>query len=921
MRPLKLVMSAFGPYAKRAELDLAQLGDSGLYLITGDTGAGKTTIFDAITFALYGEASGQVRESGMFRSKYAAPETPTLVELTFQYQGKEYYIKRNPEYERPKLRGDGVTREAAAAEFHTPDGKVFTKLKEVNEAVIQTLGVDRSQFCQIAMIAQGDFQKLLLASTPERKEIFQKIFHTQKFQVLQERLKADAAALKRQYDVDHASIQQYINGILCDEGDDLYPQIISAQTGNLPSEQVLELLQRLIQQDSALIQTFQDEENELNKAIGDVTTVLAKAEGWERSRQEVRTSKLILEQEQTALNSYRTQLGDTQLRQQDAEKLAEQISSIDAALPDYETREQIQHRLEHTAKQLHRAQQTSDLLNQQLDQLAQTILAAKEEQNALSGAGEQKVVLEVERDSILTDQSKLHELGRRLNDLAQTANQLHHAQRQYRGLYAEAQQLREHYEQLHRAYLDAQAGILAETLVDHSPCPVCGSTVHPSPARKPQTAPTKANLDRAKAETERADKAAEAASTKAGTLKGSLDEKRAAVSRSAQELNLSLAIEQLPEAINGRLADIGKKLQVLQRAISEAGSKAQRWKELDQALPTYESKRVQMEQERGIQQSISSAAQAEQDALKGQLTALTAKLTYGNRTEAMHARATLEGQRREILAQLEQAQKNYNECDKRITALKAKIQSCQSQLEGAVELDVDSQRVVKTNLEAERTSLSRRQKDVHNRLVTNQTVLRHMEDKLAQVSAVENQWRWLKALSDTANGTLEKKGRIMLEAYVQMAYFDRIIELANLRLMVMSDGQYELIRRREPANNRSQSGLDLDVLDHYNGTQRSIKTLSGGESFKASLSLALGLSDLIQSTAGGVRLDTMFVDEGFGSLDDDSKEQAIKALVDLADGHRLVGIISHVNELKERIDKQIRVTKNRDGGSTASICV
>lgn len=921
MRPLKLVMSAFGPYAKRTELDLAQLGDSGLYLITGDTGAGKTTIFDAITFALYGEASGQVRESGMFRSKYAAPETPTLVELTFQYRGKEYYIKRNPEYERPKLRGDGVTREAAAAEFYTPDGKIFTKLKEVNEAVVQTLGVDRSQFCQIAMIAQGDFQKLLLASTPERKEIFQKIFHTQKFQILQERLKEDAAALKRQYDVDHASIQQYINGIFCDEEDDLYPQIVSAQAANLPSEQVLELLQRLIQQDSDLIQTFQDEENELNKAISDITEVLAKAEGWERSRQEVRTSKLILEQEEKALSAYRAQLNDAQLRQQEAEKLAEQISSIDAALPDYETREQIQHQLEHTGTQLHHAQQTSDLLRQQLDQLAQTILAAKEEQKALSGAGEQKVVLEMEQSSILTDQGRLHELGRRLNDLAQTAKQLHSAQQQYQGLYAEAQQLRTHYEQLHRAYLDAQAGILAETLVDHSPCPVCGSTVHPSPARRPQTAPTKADLDRAKAETERADKMAEAASTKAGTLKGSLDEKRAAVSRSAQELNLSFPIQQLPEAINSRLVDMGKKLQALQKAIFETGRKAQRWKELDQALPTYESKRVQLDQDWNTQQAIISAAQAEQTALKGQLTALTDKLTYCNQGEAVHARTALDRRRREILAQLDQAQKNYNECDKRITALKAKIQSCQSQLEGAVELDVGGQRGVKTNLEAERTALSRRQKDVHNRVVTNQTVLRHMQDKLAQVSTVENQWRWLKALSDTANGTLEKKGRVMLEAYVQMAYFDRIIERANLRLMVMSDGQYELIRRREPANNRSQSGLDLDVLDHYNGTQRSIKTLSGGESFKASLSLALGLSDLIQSTAGGVRLDTMFVDEGFGSLDDDSKEQAIKALVDLADGHRLVGIISHVNELKERIDKQIKVTKNRDGGSTASICV
>ncbi len=921
MRPLKLVMSAFGPYAGRTELDLEQLGSSGLYLITGDTGAGKTTIFDAITFALYGEASGQVRESGMFRSKYADPDTPTLVELTFLYREQEYYIKRNPEYERPRLRGEGFTRAAAAAEFHLPDGRVVTKLKEVNAAITQTLGVDRTQFCQIAMIAQGDFQKLLLASTTERKEIFQKIFHTQKFQLLQEQLKSDAAALKYQHDADYASIRQYIDGILCDEEDDLYPQVISAKAGQLPTEQTRALIQQLIQQDQTLEQDLQHKWNEVDEAIGTINRVLAQAEVWERSRQQLCQDKLALARNEEALISCQAQLADAQAKQQEAEVLTGQISVIDAALPDYETREQLQHQLELAGKRLCGAQQTSAALQRKLEQLDTTLLAAKAERAALSGAGEQKVALEAKQTLLLTEQDRLLELRQKRNDLARTAEQLAEAQKQYCVQYTAAQQVRERYEQLHRAYLDAQAGILAETLLDNRPCPVCGSTVHPSPACKSKAAPTKSALDQAKAEAEQADRAAEAASTRAGTLRGSLDEKHTALSRSAQALGLSVSAEQMPNAINSRLADLEGTLRTLNRDIAQADRNAQRWKELDNSIPGLEASRTQLERDRGTQQSAISAVQAEQGALQEQLTALTAKLTYRSRNEAVSARTRLERHRRELAAQLELAQKRYNDCDRQIAALNARIKSGEAQLEGAVDVDISGQRAMKQNLETQRDTLTQQQKQVHSRIAANQSVLHNLEDKLDQISAVEERWRWLKPLSDTANGTLEKKEKVMLETYVQMTYFDRILDRANLRLMVMSDGQYELIRRKEAANNRSQSGLELNVLDHYNGTQRSIKTLSGGESFKASLSLALGLSDLIQSSAGGVQLDTMFVDEGFGSLDDDSQEQAIKALVNLADGHRLVGIISHVNELKERIDKQIKVTKHRDGGSTAAITV
>ena len=246
MRPNKLIMSAFGPYAGRVEINLDELGRSGLYLITGDTGAGKTTIFDAITYALFGKASGDNRETSMFRSKYADAETPTEVELYFTCKGKEYYIKRNPEYDRLKKSGDGFTTEKANAELKMPDGKVVTKVKEVDSAVVEILGVDRNQFTQIAMIAQGDFLKLLLASTDERKKIFQKLFKTQNYYILQEKLKAESGALSREYDAIKNSIVQYINGIVCDEDDVLSIQVAKAKNSEISISEIVVLLEEII---------------------------------------------------------------------------------------------------------------------------------------------------------------------------------------------------------------------------------------------------------------------------------------------------------------------------------------------------------------------------------------------------------------------------------------------------------------------------------------------------------------------------------------------------------------------------------------------------------------------------------------------------------------------------------------------------
>ena len=310
MRPLKLTLSAFGPYAGHTEIDLEKLGEKGLYLITGDTGAGKTTIFDAITYALYDAPSGTNRDTSMFRSKYASPETPTFVEMTFSCGGKVYTVKRNPEYERPARRGSKMTKQRAEAELHLPDGRVLDKPKEVNAELTQIIGLDRSQFSQIAMIAQGEFLKLLTAETKDRQEIFRKIFKTNCYEVLQNRLKDSANTLYRKCEAARASVQQYIGGIVCAEGDMLREKAQQAKEGKLPFAETVELLETLIDRDEAEDAACARQFEVLEEKIGAVNARLIKAderrkmrEALEKNRKQQEVQRGKAEQAKAALAS------------------------------------------------------------------------------------------------------------------------------------------------------------------------------------------------------------------------------------------------------------------------------------------------------------------------------------------------------------------------------------------------------------------------------------------------------------------------------------------------------------------------------------------------------------------------------------------------------------------------------------------
>lgn len=1089
MKPVRLRISAFGPYAGEMELDMTKLGESGLYLITGDTGAGKTTIFDAITFALYGEASGENREPVMLRSKYAEPSVPTEVELTFSCGDKIYTVRRNPEYERPAKRGGGTTLQRAEAELVFPDGRTVTRLKDVNQGVREILGLDRNQFSQIAMIAQGDFMKLILADTRERQAIFREIFKTGYYRTLQEKLREESGRLRSLCEGEKAGIAQYVDGIR-------WPEPEKA-AGELPVEEVCALLEKVLEEDLLAEREAERRDAELGRELEQVKSLLGQAAELERLRNLLAREEEKRRAAAEELAGCRERLERETGRQAEQGELERAAAALEAELPGYGRLEKLRldiseaedrlaaqrrqqeacrasargaqaflenlkgerERLEHAGEQLERLNREKGQLEAEGKALGElnrdaaawlegrrnwrelektwadgesrrqgfrlrqgelgTALADLEERiKALEGVNAKKMELSGQLERELQRQGELEALERELREQEKRREEYGKAREAYRAAAGEADRLGERYQAMNRAFLDGQAGILAKTLEAGKPCPVCGSLEHPRRAVRRTETPSEAALNRAMESWEQARSRAEEASRAAGSRLGAMEsgetalaarlekitgdggldgagervrrlgERSAAcqrelrtgilaaeqdmerrksgeeererlqllqrdVQRQEEELAEQLAevknkserqrgqselllqkmagqrealglagegdISRLQEEIRRRIQMAAGRAEQLGQAIAEETARVSRREELSQRIPEAEGDLRRKEEALGACASGIAALESQKKELERQLLAAKADLRFG---EIGQARAELQRLRTVIAGMkdaLERARNAWDACRTSLAECDGKIAQIKGQLERGAEVDGEKAEKAREALEAERTGLETRRKLLFSRREANGTALENIRRRSGRLEALEREWAMVQALSNTAGGNVSGREKIMLETYIQMTYFDRIIDRANTRFMIMSGGQYELKRRERAMNNQSQSGLELDVIDHYNGSERSVRTLSGGESFQASLSLALGLSDEIQSLAGGIRLESMFVDEGFGSLDESALEQAVQALAGLTEGNRLVGIISHVAELKERIDRQIVVTKERTGGSRAEI--
>ena len=869
MRPLKLTLSAFGPYAGETAVDFESLGESGLYLITGDTGAGKTSLFDAITFALYGEASGSSREASMLRSQYAAPETPTWVELVFTHAGKRYTVRRNPEYERPSRRGGGFTKQAADAALLLPDGRTVTRAKDVTQEIQTLLGLDRNQFSQVAMIAQGDFLKLLLADTRDRQAIFRDLFHTGAYRVFQEKLKEEAAAADRVCRELRQGITQYLGGIAAAEGDSDAAGLQQASEGKLPMEEALSLLEKRNARDAERLEEIGNALSGLDRRIAENHASLSRAEELERAEAERLAAEKTLQQQTNRQEGLEQALHDAEKRLPEAEKLGNDAAALEALLPEYDAREQLRLARQKTRQRLDAEKAAQEENSRRRERLSAELEELRALQKRLADAGARK-------EALLRDKERTESRGKQLSAFLQTDKDLREAERklaQAQDAYCRAQAKSDtethRYEDMNRAFLSEQAGVLARTLEEGLPCPVCGSREHPAPARASLDAPSEQQLKQQKQTADRTRQEAESMSRTAQGLRGQTGAILQEQQKRAGELWDTLPAGDFCEAAERERGALRQQHAELVRAIAEEEEKLRRKAELDAAIPKKETEEKQLHD--SLLTSLETVAGLDAELVQTDLRLRQAeeKLAHPSRREAEAACLAMRQTQQQIRKSAEKAREDLAACRTACAELEGRIRQLRALNEKAEAPDKDALLKEREQLKEDKKQTDERYRTVLLRLNTNRSMLSGIREKSGALEQAEKRLTWLRALSNTANGTVTGKEKIMLETYVQMTFF--------------------------------------------------VKTLSGGESFKASLSLALGLSDEIQSSAGGIRLDTMFVDEGFGSLDEESLAQAIRALSALTESSRLVGIISHVSELKEKIDRQIIVTKQKTGGSTVRI--
>lgn len=919
VKPIKLTVCAFGPYAEKVDIDFEKLGKKGLYLITGDTGAGKTTIFDAITFALYGEASGNVREVNMFRSKYAKEDTPTFVELTFLYQNNRYHIRRNPEYMRKREKREGFTTQKADAVLTFFDDRApITKSKEVTKAVTELIGIDRNQFIQIAMIAQGDFLKLLLCKTEERSKIFREIFDTKPYFLFQDRVKIESSNLKVQYDDINKSIMQCVKNIYCDKQYDCYDSLEHIKSlytiDNI--EDITNLVKQIIEKSENELNILKNDSFIIEQNLEKINKLLGKAETVSKAKSDIQKAKLILQQKEPVLHELQLKADYAQSQLPKRDELAIAIDTINKKLVDYDELEQKNNIKNKNIKNMEILQKTLQNDNVILKQLEQTIFNEKMLFNDLKEIEKVQSKLELQKTELENKREIYREIYVSIKNYYTIVKEYEIAKQKYKNAANFCTNKKQQFMKMERAFFDEQAGILATTLKQGEKCPVCGSLEHPQIAALTTKAPTKQELDKWKNDISEYENDMFQLSDIAAEKRGKAKTLQHNIIEQSKKMIGECDFKCISDTILQKGKQTTNELKMLECQLNEVYQKVQKKINLEKSILENESKQLQINEKIQYSEKNILVLKNEIENNDVQISKLKNNLEYENKQMAVSSILHMKEQKNSIEQQIQQTRKTFEDCLAIIEQQKATINALTAQISyDDIPEDIQQlltkqkQFIIKKNDIQENMDII----NMHNK--SNRNILQEIQSYSSKMDKIRQKYSLVKSISDTVNGKISGKDKVTLETYIQMTYFERIIARANVRLMFMSNGQYELKRKEEGFNRQSQSGLELDVIDHYNGTERSVKTLSGGESFKAALSLALGLSDEIQYSAGGIQIDAMFVDEGFGSLDDESLNQAISVLNRLTEGNRVIGIISHVSEIKERIEKQIVVKKQKIGGS------
>lgn len=917
MRPLKITMSAFGPYAGEVTLDMQKLGKSGIYLITGDTGAGKTTIFDAISYALYGEASGNYRENTTLRSKYASADTPTFVELEFEYNNEIYKINRNPEYPRPNKRGEGFTKQSANAELVMPDGSVITKIKEVSAKVEEIIGINKNQFSQIAMIAQGDFRKLLNCETNERSKIFRKIFKTEPYHNIEIKLSSLFNELRRNREKEKSGIEQYINQLKCNENDTLSLELERAKSGDVLIEDVIKLAGEIINKDTLEYTKTQKNIESINEEIEKINSNIKLYENQEATKKAYAKASAKLEELKTKRNECEKAYKSAEAQRERLDDLTRKINLINSKMPKYDELKSLENSINERTESFEKSNNLLKLKQQEITSLEKEIDEKSKALEEVKGADLLVQKLTVQKEEINKKAEALKELKTEIDRCKAEQKNLKNAQSFAKSALDEYGALENEYNQIYIAFFNEQAGIIADELKDGEPCPVCGSTSHPNLARKSENAPSQADVESAQNLVKKAQEKADKARDTASALKSRFDEISANVKSAAKKLFGT--DDNVFDDYNSNISALKKEYDCTLALLKTANEKLSLYQKLDKEIPKIQEKQKSLSDEISKLNTQKASDEAFISENTKRVTSIKSELDFESADLAKDKLKEYTNLSNDIKNAIEKSKNAFDDIKSKYDTQKGTKASLENALKEFKEIDLASLKEKSLKLNEYKKGVDETAKSLYSRIESNKSRVDDISKKRDILKGYDDKYVWLKALSETANGDISGKEKITLETFVQMTYFDSIIRKANIRLLTMSDGQYELVRRSDAETLKKNEGLALDVIDHFNGSSRSVSTLSGGESFMASLCLALGLSDEIQSSNGGIKLDTMFVDEGFGSLDGEALDRALSALTSLSQGNRLVGIISHVDVLRDRIDNKIVITKDRTTGSNAQI--
>ena len=905
MRPVKITVSAFGPYDSKTEIELSKFGKSGIFLVTGDTGAGKTSIFDAITFVLFGEASGKVRDSSMLRCRYSSPETLTYVEMDFEYREKIYKIKRNPEYMRASKRGEKITKQKAKAEITLPTGEVISGYKQVTAKTEEILGVNFMQFSQIAMIAQGDFMRFITDSTKDRTKLFREIFSTERYVKLQEMIKSQALGLKNEYDRLKTEIESG-----CD--------IIEENDYSNGYADLCLRINKITEEFTKELDTIEKEIAETDDKTEKINLVIGKTEKDIQTKESLEKAEQFKAEKEPELKNFKEKFEKAQELKPETEKILSEINDLKSKLDEYDKAEKTEEKIKNITEDILKEEKLLLKSEEKVKTLNSDLEEKKKNLESLKSVGENLKELEYILKEKTQEKDRLLKFENIFEEYKTAKKEYEAAKEEYIIARNESVNSSQKYIEQEKMFFDGQAGVLAQGLEEGKKCPVCGSTHHPEPAKYEAEIPTEDEIKKLKETNEKLRNITEEKKNTAISRKTAAESvgKELKKNEFAKEAKTMDDIENIIKEIKSRnKADIEKisdDKKITEKKVKEKES-------IESKIPVLEEKIKKGTEYINNSEKNISAKKAEKTTLEKQYDEIKTGLKYKSRTEVNDYIKSLKAKKETIENNIETAKNNFEKLREEIIKINAETEALKSQLGDSSEVNINELYAERTALSEKKAELAEERDGLKSKISENKKTVKTLEPKIKKFAEVEKQLTVIKPLSDTANGSVSGKERITLETYVQTAYFDIILKRANTRFMIMTDGQYEMKRRTEGGSLKSQSGLEIDVIDHYNSSVRSIKTLSGGESFKAALSLALGLSEQVQSSCGGIKIDTMFIDEGFGSLDSESLEQAVRALIKVTEGGRLLGIISHVTELKERIDKQIVVRKQKSGGSTVYV--